>query len=63
MAIKDIPVSTPYLLPDDRVFTAHLCSSVHEGGLLQVEAMQLAGVSVHLSVVLLHKGLANKGWG
>ena len=48
------------LLPNDSLGTAQLRPSVDHGGLLQVEAVHLGGVVVQLSVVLLHKGLANE---
>ena len=50
-----------YLLSNDRLLAAHLSSAVDKRRLVQVESMHLGGVLVHLSVVLLDKGLANNG--
>ncbi len=33
-----------------------------EGGLIEVEAMQLRWIFVHLCVVLFHKGLSHHHW-
>ena len=50
-------------MANDRVFAANVCPSMDKGGLLQVEAMQLCGIPVHLGVVLLDKGLPYQSWG
>ena len=49
-----------HLLPYHRFFAPHLGPSMNKGGLLEVEAMHLTGVAVHLGVVLLHEGLPDQ---
>ena len=55
-------LSHSYLLSNHRLFATDLGTPVNKGRLFQIEAMHLGGVPVHLSVVLLHKCLANQGW-
>ena len=55
-------LSHSYLLSNHRLFATDLGTPVNKGRLFQIEAMHLGGVPVHLSVVLLHKRLANQGW-
>ena len=48
-------------MSNDRLFTAHIRTTMYEGGVGHVETMHLTWILVHLSVILTNKGLANDG--